>query len=277
MSESLIQSVSVDGACSNGETLEMDYARFGNGSKVFVIIPGLSLRSVMASASSVETAYKIFKEDYTVYLFDRRKNMPAVYSVAEMAKDTAAAMKALGLEHADILGTSQGGMIAQHIAIEYSELVSHLVLASSSSRAEKLQLDVIGNWANLAREGKADELVADFIDNAFTPAFVQRYRRALLMMYRNLTADELLRFAITAEACAGIDTYDDLGKIKCPTFVIGAALDHVVAYEASVKIAEKLKSANVPHEFFTYEENGHAVFDEAKDYKERILEFLRTR
>lgn len=256
--------------------VEMEYARFGSGAKTFVIIPGLSLRSVMSSASSVETAYKIFKEDYTVYLLDRRKNMPATYSVAEMARDTAAVLKAIGIQKADILGTSQGGMIAQHIAIENPELVNRLVLASSSSKAEPLQLEVIGNWAALARAGRADDLVGDFIDNAFTPAFVQRYRRALLMMYKNLTEEELLRFAITAEACAGIDTYEILGRIQCPTFVIGAGLDHVVTYEASVKIAEKLKSANVPCEFYTYEENGHAVFDEAKDYKERILQFFKN-
>lgn len=255
---------------------EMEYCTFGNGPKAFVIIPGLSLRSVLQSASSIETSYKIFKEDYTVYLFDRRKNMPEVYSVAEMAKDLACALKALNIQGADILGTSQGGMIAQHIAIENPELVNKLVLASSSSKAEPVQLEVIGHWTDLAREGKADELVADFIDNAFTPAFLQRYRRALLMMYRNLTVEELRRFAITSDACAGINTYDNLGKIQCPTFVIGAGLDHVVGYQASVKIAEKLKMENVPYEFYTYEENGHAVYDEVKDYKERILNFLKA-
>lgn len=270
-----IKLLRIAGAAKNGEDIEMEYARFGSGAKTFVIIPGLSLRSVMASASSVETAYKIFKEDYTVYLFDRKKNLPDVYPVSEMAHDTAAAMKALGLENVDVLSTSQGGMIAQHIAIEHPELVRRQVLASSSSRALPLQLEVIGNWAKIARDGRADELVADFIDNAFTPAFIQRYRRALLMMYKNLTEEEVLRFAITAEACAGIDTYDDLGRIKCPTFVIGAALDHVVGFEASVKIADKLKSENVPCEFYTYTENGHAVFDEAKDYKDRVLEFFR--
>lgn len=270
-----ILTVRVPKAASDGSDIEMEYARFGSGSKTFVIIPGLSLRSVMASASSVETAYKIFKDEYTVYLFDRRKNMPAEYSVAEMARDTVAVMKFLGLEKADILGTSQGGMIAQHIAIENPELVNHLVLASSSSKAEPMQLEVIGNWAKMARVGNADDLVGDFVDNAFTLAFLQRYRRALLSMYKNLTEEELLRFAITAEACAGINTYDNLGKIKSPTYVIGAALDHVVTYEASVKMAEKLQAENVPCEFYTYEENGHAVFDEAKDYKERILEFFR--
>ncbi|SHK90881.1 alpha/beta fold hydrolase [Fibrobacter sp. UWEL] len=271
-----LKTVSVVGAALDGGDIEMEYATFGSGSKPFVIIPGLSLRSTLASASSVETAYKVFKDDYTVYLFDRRKNMPEVYSVKEMAHDLAATLKAIGIEHASVLGTSQGGMIAQYMAINNPELVGQLVLASSSSKAEPLQVAVIGNWAKLAREGKTEELVNDFIDNAFTPAFLQRYRRALLMMYKNLTAEELHRFAITAEACAGVDTYDNLGKIQCPTLVIGAGLDHVVTYEASVKIAEKLKSENVPYQFYTYEENGHAVFDEAKDYKERVLEFFRT-
>lgn len=271
-----LKSVVAKDAASDGSDVEMEYAVFGNGPKKLVIIPGLSLRSTLASASSVETSYKIFKEEYTVYLFDRRKNMPDFYPIDAMAHDLTAALKAIGVEHADVLGMSQGGMIAQYMAINNPELFNHLVLCSSSSRAEPLQLEVIGNWAKLAREGRGDDLVPDFIDNAFTPSFLQRYRRALLMMYKNLTAEELCRFAITAEACAGINTYDDLGKIKCPTLVLGADLDHVVTYEASVKIAEKLKAENVPCEFFTYEGYGHAAFDEAKDYKERILNFLHS-
>lgn len=269
-----IKSVCVPGAALDGADVQMEYAVFGNGPKTMVIIPGLSLRSTLASASSIETSYKVFKEEYTVYLFDRRKNMPPVYPISEMAHDLVAVFKALDFEGVDVLGTSQGGMIAQYMAISNPGLIRRLVLASSSSRAEPLQLEVIGNWARLAQKGLADELVADFVDNAFTPSFVERYRRALLSMYKNLTEEELHRFAVTAEACAGVDTYDDLDKVKCPVFVIGAALDHVVGYEASVKIADKLKSAGVSCEFYTYSENGHAVFDEAKDYKMRILKFF---
>lgn len=268
MQESLIQSV-------NTANFEMRYAKFGHGNKVLVIIPGLSLKSVLDSAETVAKAYQIFHDDYTVYLFDRKQNIGDVYPVSEMAKDIAEALKAMGIEHADIFGTSQGGMIAQHIAIEYPELVNKMILASSSSRAEPLQLEVIGGWAIMARENRVEDLLNSFIDNVYSEAFAKRYRRALLVMFKNLSPEDIRRFAVTAEACAGINTYDNLGKIKCPTFVIGAAHDHVVAYEASVKIAEKLKSENVPFEFYTYEDLGHAAFDEAKDYKERVLEFLK--
>lgn len=270
MSDIAIQSVKTP-------DFEMEYVCFGDGPKKLIIIPGLSLRSVLASAAAVETAYKMFKEDYTVYLFDRKKNVLPGYSIADMAHDMAAALKALGLAHVDVFGTSQGGMVGQYLAIECPELVDHLVLASSSSKAEPLQIEVIEGWADMADALKGDELVASFIDNAFSPNFLKRYRRALLVMYRNLTEAEMRRFAIMARACKGVNSYDRLGEIKCPVFVIGAGLDHVVSYEASVKIAEKLKACGVPSEFYTYEEYGHAVYDEAPDYKDRVLNFLRSR
>lgn len=53
--------------------LGMDYIVFGEGEKKFVIIPGLSVHSIMSFADAVEEAYKDFSEDYTVYLFDRPK------------------------------------------------------------------------------------------------------------------------------------------------------------------------------------------------------------
>ena len=46
----------------------MDYFRFGNGSRTMVILPGLSVQSVMASARLIADAYEMFAEEYTVYV-----------------------------------------------------------------------------------------------------------------------------------------------------------------------------------------------------------------
>ncbi len=51
----------------------------------------------------------------------------------EMAKDHAEAMTALGISKADVLGISQGGMIAQYLAIDYPDLVNKLILAVTSA------------------------------------------------------------------------------------------------------------------------------------------------
>ena len=97
------------------ENCEMEFARFGTGAKAFIIIPGLSIKNVLKTADVVAEAYKIFAEDYTIYFFDRRKEIQPGYTLTEMADDIAGAMKKLNLPRADIFGFSQGGMIAQDI------------------------------------------------------------------------------------------------------------------------------------------------------------------
>jgi pimeloyl-ACP methyl ester carboxylesterase len=267
MSENLVHTV-------RAGTIEMEYARIGSGPKPLIVIPGLSIKSVMKSAASLEGPFKIFKDNYTLYFFDRKKEAESGYSLPEMADDQVTVLKALGLEKVDVYGVSQGGMIAQYMAIRHPEIVNKLVLGSSTSKAEPLQITTIQNWARLARAREATTLVNSFIDDCFSEKFAARYRRALLALYKEISDEELDRFAIFADACDYVDTYNDLGKIKCPVLVLGAGKDLVTTPEASVKLVEKLKAEGVPCESHMYEDCGHAVFDELPEYKNRIFEFL---
>ena len=56
------------------------------------------------------------------------------YSTRDMAEDLAFGMQTLGITRAKVLGVSQGGMIAQYLAIDHPELVDRLVLAVTLSR-----------------------------------------------------------------------------------------------------------------------------------------------
>ena len=254
---------------------QMEYACFGEGGTPLVVIPGLTIKSVIKSANALEGPFKVFREHYKLYFFDRKKEAEPGYSLPQMAEDQVAALKALGIEKACVYGVSQGGMIAQYMAIRHPEVVKKLVLGSSTSRAEPLQLKTIGHWARLARAHDAPALVNSFIEDCFSESFAARYRRALLALYKEVSVEELERFALFADACDFVNTYDDLGKIKCPTLVLGAGKDRVTTPEASIKLAEKLKSEGVPCESYMYEGCGHAVFDELTEYKKRIFEFLQ--
>ena len=48
------------------DDFEMDYCTFGKGDRIFVIIPGLSVQSVMGSKDAIEKAYELFGDDFTV-------------------------------------------------------------------------------------------------------------------------------------------------------------------------------------------------------------------
>ena len=68
------------------ETFTMDYFRFGRGSRTLVILPGLSIQSVMPAADAVAAAYQSLQDEFTIYLFDRRADLPPVYTVHDMAR-----------------------------------------------------------------------------------------------------------------------------------------------------------------------------------------------
>ena len=51
------------------EGISMKFFRFGNGEKTMVIIPGLSVQSVMGLASSIRRDYEVMEKDFTVFLW----------------------------------------------------------------------------------------------------------------------------------------------------------------------------------------------------------------
>ncbi len=118
------------------EDTEMYYITFGKGSKILVMIPGLAdgLSTVKGKALPFAISYRAFSKNYTVYVFSRRNGLKEGYSTRNMAKDQAEAMKMLGISKADIIGVSQGGMIAQYMAIDHPDMVEKLVLAVTLSR-----------------------------------------------------------------------------------------------------------------------------------------------
>lgn len=248
---------------------ETQYARFGTGQRNLVIIPGVSLRNVLDSAEGIASAYSMFADDYTVWIFDRRMDMPEGYTVEGMAEDLADAMKAAGIRDAYVFGTSQGGMIAQYIAARCPELVKKAVLGSTAARITDEVRTVMARWAELARRRELRELCADFADRIYSQEFLAKYREFILEFGEFASQEEIERFHIMVEACVGYDIYAELDRISCPVLVIGDKDDKVLGGAASVEIAEKLGC-----ELYMYDGYGHAVYDEAPDYKQRLMDFF---
>ena len=256
------------------ENFAMDYLRFGNGARNLVIIPGTSVQSVMMSAQAIADSYKLLTEDFTVYVLDRRKDMPESYTVYDMARDTAEAVKALKLGRVSLFGTSQGGMIAMKIAIDYPELVESMILGSTSAKVtQETYRRVFAGWAELAEAGKAEELYLSFGKALFPASVFEQSRELFIEAAKTVTPNDLKRFVTITEGMKGFDVTGDLHKIKCPVLVIGSNSDKIFGGEASAKIMEAIKGK--PNcELYMYDGYGHAVYDLAPDYRERMLKFL---
>ena len=55
----------------NVDNFSMNYFKFGKGPRNFVILPGLSIQSVMSAADAVADAFSMALDDFTIYVFDR--------------------------------------------------------------------------------------------------------------------------------------------------------------------------------------------------------------
>ena len=251
----------------------MEYFRFGRGEKTLVILPGLSVRSVMGAGDAIAKAYRPLEDAYTIYVFDRRADLPDPYPIREMARDTAKAMKSLGMEKISLFGASQGGMIALVIAIEYPELVGKLVLGSTAAKIGETEFRKLGKWIRLAKEKDREGLYLAFGREIYPPSVFEEHRESLKRGAAKVTNEDLRRFIILAEGSEGFDAVAEVEKIACPVLIIGAYEDRVLDSDATMEIAEKL-DVRPDFRLYMYTGFGHAAFDTAPDYKERILKFL---
>ena len=247
----------------------MNYLKFGNGDKTLVMIPGLSVQSVLNMGDAVKNAFKAYDNIFTTYLIDRREDLPPVYTVEDMARDTAEKMKELGLKDVCLFGASQGGMIAMLIAAWYPELVHKLVLGSTTAKVSKASNSILSKWINLARERKGEELYLDFGDKLYPPALFAQYREMLIAAGKSVKPEEFDRFVIVAKGAEGFDATAELDKIKCPVLVMGAEDDQVLGPEGSYELARRLGC-----QLHMYTGYGHACYDTAPYYRERMAKFF---
>lgn len=248
---------------------KMMYEKFGQGSKIFVCLPGLSLKSLDTYTDSVRDAFSLFYDDYTLYVFDRKLTPTHGYTVYDMADDTAEAMKKLGLSDCCVFGASQGGMIAQCIALKYPELVSKLALGSSCCRMNSVFNDVVTEWGRLARAKDTQGLNHSFVYNVYSEKTLKVLGSYFMSLNQSYTDEEFERFYTMDEASLGFDIYDKIKNIKCPVLVLGAKQDKVISVQGSYEIAEQTDA-----ELYVYEDYGHAVYDEAPDYRQRLKDFF---
>lgn len=261
-----IETVEADG-------FSMDYFRFGSGKKTMVILPGLSVQSVMKLADAVAEAYRPLAGEFTVYLFDQRKEMPEKYSFREMARDTAEALRKLGLRQVCLLGVSMGGMTAQEIALRDPDLVGRLALGSSAALETPQLRETLARWTRLAKAGDAWGLYNAFGEDVLSSGLFEQAKALLPGMAESVTKEELKRFAILSEGLEGFDVRGELGKIRCPVLVLAARDDRTMGGDTAVPF-EQAFGGRGDFSLYLYEGYGHAAYDYAPDYKERLLRFF---
>ena len=188
-----------------------------------------------------------------------------------MAADLAWAMKQLGIEKAQVVGISQGGMIAQYLAADFAERVEKLVLAVTLCRQNETSRSVISHWISLAEQADFPSLFADMAEKIYTPGRVRIQRPFNPVLARILRPKSLNSFIIQAHACLGHDSAAFISSIRCPVLVVGGDQDQVLGRDSAGELARLIPGSQLK----IYQGYGHSAYEEARDFNRVVFEFLK--
>ena len=255
--------------CMNIGNTDMYYVAFGDGAKNLIVLPGLSdgLWTVKGKAWLLSGSYKHFFKDYTVYMFSRKNEIPAGYSIKEMADDQAVAMKKLGIDKAIVMGVSQGGMVAQYLAANHPELVEKLILVVTAPYANDTIKKVVTKWIEMTTTSTHTELMLDTAEKVYTKQFKDKKKKYLSLVARFTKPENYDRFCKNANAILNFDARDELKKISCPTFIMSGNCDNTVGNDAPYELKEGIPNS----EIMIFDGLGHGLFEEDKDFYDKVL------
>jgi aminoacrylate hydrolase len=234
--------------------LTLNVEERGSG-PAFVFIPGLQgLHDAWAYQMAV------FAQRYRCISFDHRgagdSDKPADgYSTEAIAADTIALMDALGIDRAHVAGTSTGGCVLQHLAIDRPGRLRCCIFSNTWVKADEYiaRVQTARKWIALAYG--PEEYVK--VSSLFTNGAVQ-FRHDLDKVM------ELERRALATVAPAEVlvrrldmtlahDRAADLARIAAPSLIVGTRDDATVPSYQS----EDLHRAIAGSRLVLLEEGGH--------------------
>ena len=198
-------------------------------------------------------------------------------TVAEMTQHCVAFCRALGLKAINVVGFSLGGMIAQQLALNHSELVQRLVLLGTGPRGGEGM-----TFTELSPEEQADP-VAFLLGAFFSPSEASQAAGRDYMKRLEARQDDrdlpVSRNSAVAQLAAirewgtipPTDRYARLKEITHPTLIVHGNKDIVVMPINALILAEHLPNAQL----IVYSDSSHAAqYQHAKIFLEHVKLFL---
>lgn len=172
----------------------------------------------------------------------RSRNLPPPYSVKQQASDLAQLLYHLKIESVDVLGYSQGGPVAQQLAVDYPALVHCLILSNTYAHNMGTTSETV--------EGKLMPLLIRIIGLGqlvkLIRAAMDKQTREQTEWLSKIMSEQNQKIMIIAwkEAMA-FDSRCELGRIKCPTLIIAGEKDQAVPMYHAEMLHEGIKGSKL--------------------------------
>ncbi len=219
-----------------------------------------------------------FSKRFRVVTYDPRgqgmsdkPDRPDAYSLSDHLDDLTGLMDHLGIDRADLVGLSQGGMVAQWAALHAPERVAGLVLVDTGASTTLFLRSIFQGWIGAAESG-GGEL---FFNVSFPWIFSERFVEAnplLINTLRDLSKDLPARaIAHLLRAALSLDLKDQIHRIQAPTLILCGERDLLTPPSYARLLHEKIIGSRL----ILFPECGHVPPAECpEEFNRAVWEFL---
>ena len=196
-------------------------------------------------------------------------------SVAGMADDAAAILRALDVPAAHVAGFSGGSAIAQELALRHPERVRSLVLVSTWARADAYLRAVAASWRWMIDAAPSERafleafLVWVYTARAHADGTVDQIVEEMLAFAHKPTPEAIQR---ALDAFLAHDTADRLHSVAVPALVLAGGQDICTPPRLGRAVADAIPGAR----FEVLPDEAHQPFQEVPDaFNARVDAFWR--
>jgi len=237
-----------------------------SGGKAIVL-----LHDGILHGAAYDEVWPLLCQRFKVVRYDRRGYGQTAAATTPFASvdDLAAVMKAAGIDHATLVGSSAGGGIAVDFALAHPQAVDGLVLAgpwvsgfkpSAGFIARSLKLITLLKMGNLEGAVKDPYILTQSADA----------ERARVVALLKANPQNLSGAGRDLER-AGPDARPRLGEIRVPTLVLVGEADIKDVVDQAQAVAAAIPGARLE----TVPASGHFLYlEKPKDFAERVESFL---
>mgnify|MGYP000052720408 CR=1 FL=1 len=259
-------------------TPRLAYETHGTGGDPVLMIMGFGMRGLVwrPQVATLREHHRVITYDHRgVGASDAPGDWPSMHTLRDDALRLA---DELELDRFHVIGTSMGGMVAQHVALHAPDRVRSLSLVVSQGGGPLAWVPPVRGIARFLRVGRArnpHDRARAMERLLFTEGFRDRVAPEALEQRHRDTSSPAPPATLARQfwAIARHRALDDLAALSVPTLVVGADRDHLIRPSHSERLA-----ATIPHaRFVRIQQAGHGIiFEQADALNEELLRHLRA-
>ena len=200
------------------------------------------------------------------------------YSMKDYADDAFNFLRKIGFERVNIIGVSFGGMVAQHLAINYPDVVEKLVLMCTSPGGKKYHSFPLHELEEIEDDLEYARKFISISDSRINDDYIKNnnevYEFLINQIKNYLRSSESKKNQgkdLQLGARKDHNVLDLLKNIKNPTLIAGGLYDGI-APKSNIDILDEL----IPNSFKKFYKGGHTFFLEDQQAWEDVIKFLKN-